>query len=431
VRSSTEHRWSLRLGVYGALVAVLGGVIFGAASAAHADSPSGSVLAAQPADPAATLANSPLGDVPDRVASMGATQFPHVYGSFVVTDNGSHIDVYLTSDDPAAESHLVSLASPGTISFKHTGHTRDQLLALHASVTRQVPALADEGIRVVSWVPGINGDGLEHIGVLNLTAADTAVLNGLFGADNITLENVQPDALGVTSGRNSDSAPWNGGDNLTSSGEGCTSGAAINYNGARYMLTAAHCYQPGWSIYNAFGGQSGPYMGYEVSRDVSYGGDDTALLSMSSSDLIWTGIVGQPVRATDTGWATNPDADVVCNEGAYWGEVCSVVQNNYLGCKWVGPYSGLSGNRYECNLVLASRIDNRIANQAGDSGGPMIRYVGGNLKVTGVVSGSDSSTQVGCQYNTQYSDVCWSTVWYTAMDEILANEYPGASLYTG
>ena len=36
-----------------------------------------------------------------------------------------------------------------------------------------------------------------------------------------------------------------------SAGEGCTSGAAINYNGARYLLTAAHCYQPGWSIYNA------------------------------------------------------------------------------------------------------------------------------------------------------------------------------------
>jgi hypothetical protein len=52
-----------------------------------------------------------------------------------------------------------------------------------------------------------------------------------------------------------------------SAGEGCSSGAAINYNGARYMLTAAHCYQPGWSIYNAFQGQAGPYMGYEASRD--------------------------------------------------------------------------------------------------------------------------------------------------------------------
>jgi hypothetical protein len=383
--------------------------------------------ASHAAPPAARLADSPLGMAPDRIGAMGAAQFPGVYGSLVITGGGTHIDIYLTSPQRAAEAKLSSLAPRGEVTFLRTSHTRRQLLALHTKITRQARSLAARGIRLVSWFPGVNGDGLEHIGVLNLSAAARATLDREFGAVNIVLSDVPPRDVPAATGRNSDSPPWNGGDNLTSSGIGCTSGAGITYGGHEYMLTAAHCYEPGWSIYNALAGQPGTFMGTESSRDVSYGGDDTALLNMSSSDLIWTGIIGQPVRVNDTGWATNPDGDVVCNEGAYSGEVCSRVQNNYYGCIWVSDYTGLSGSRYECNIVWSERLSSPyIGNQAGDSGGPMIRYVNGSLKVTGIVSAG--SGVVPCQYNTT---TCYQNDFYTAMDQILTGEYPGASLITG
>jgi hypothetical protein len=109
------------------------------------------------------------------------------------------------------------------------------------------------------------------------------------------------------------------------------------------------------------------------------------------------------------------------------GEVCSNVQNNDYGCLWVGPYAGMTGTRWECNLVKASAGSFCIANQAGDSGGPMIRYVNGALKVTGLVSAAGGN-KVTCQYN---ATTCYSTVYYTAMNEIVNTEYPGSYLVSG
>jgi len=70
--------------------------------------------------------------------------------------------VFLTSLSPAAEAQLSRLGRPGTVSFARTSHTKTQLLAVHAKVTQEVSELAAHGIDIVSWFPGINGDGLEQ-----------------------------------------------------------------------------------------------------------------------------------------------------------------------------------------------------------------------------------------------------------------------------
>ena len=122
-----------------------------------------------------------------------------------------------------------------------------------------VDFLAARGIDIVSWFPGINGDGLEHIGVVGLTAAKKRVLDRMFGASRIVLQDLsRSQAPGPTANRVDDYAPWNGGDNITSNHYGCTSGAGITYKGVQYMITAAHCYEPGWSVYNEFVGVSRP-----------------------------------------------------------------------------------------------------------------------------------------------------------------------------
>jgi Trypsin len=376
--------------------------------------------------------NSPLGLMPDKIAALGVTRLRSVYTGLVVTDGGAHLDVYLTSLTPSAEAAARRLLPAGTITFRKAPHTRLQVEAVHRQVTRDEPRLAAAGIRLVSWFPGVNGDGLENIGVLRLTKARARTLRRLFGTRNIVLHNVAPSQVPVLQvTRDADSSPWDGGDNIEArSGDysyGCTSGTAVTFEGTRYMLTAAHCFEPGWTIENAFSGHTGTKMGTEHSRDVVNGGDDTALLSMAVTGIDWTGIIGKPVQIPVAGDATNPDGDTVCDEGAYSGEVCSKVINNDYGCASYKGYVGLSGARTECNLVEATASNNGIAVQQGDSGGPMIRYIDGGLRVTGIVSaGSGSAT---CVYN--LPDTCSSTVYYTAMDEILSDEYPGSSIITG
>jgi hypothetical protein len=167
-------------------------------------------------------------------------------------------------------------------------------------------------------------------------------------------------------------------------------------------------------------------MGTETSRDIRTDGDDTALVRMPLKGNIWTGIIGKPVARPVAGDATSPNGDIVYNEGAYSGEVAVKVENNYLGCISISGYAGVPGNRRECNLVEA--VSSGIAVQEGDSGGPVIRYVGGKLMVTGIVSAGIG--RATCTYNTQHepADSCFHTLYYTAMDEILSTEYPGAQL---
>jgi hypothetical protein len=126
------------------------------------------------------------------------------------------------------------------------------------------------------------------------------------------------------------------------------------------------------------------------------------------------------------GVTTNPDGDTVYNEGSLSGQVASVVQNNYAGCASVANYTGLSDKRYECNLVWAH--SSGVAVQDGDSGGPMVRWIGGQMYLTGIVSAGNSKDPAPCTYNTQYSNVCSHDVYYTAATEIFSKEYPGASI---
>ena len=165
-------------------------------------------------------------------------------------------------------------------------------------------------------------------------------------------------------------------------------------------------------------------MGTLHSRDITNGGDDTALIRGSSSGSIWTGIIGAPVKTPISSYATNPTGFTVLNEGSYSGEVSSIIQNNSVGCVWVSGYAGLTGQRYECNLVWAH--SSGIGNQEGDSGGPMVRYVSGQLDVVGIVSLGASPTP--CSFNVTK---CFHDVYYTAMNEILQTEYPGSTLVNG
>jgi hypothetical protein len=136
-------------------------------------------------------------------------------------------------------------------------------------------------------------------------------------------------------------------------------------------------------------------------------------------------------QTLNQGAATNPDGYGVYDEGAMSGEERSVVQNNYYGCLTV-YYENIGANRKECNLVESQATGGGEAVQSGDSGGPVIRPVGGpgpgNLDpsydyISGIVSAG--SGVVTCQGNT-WSTPCYNVMYYTAATEIQSTEYPNS-----
>jgi DNA-binding beta-propeller fold protein YncE len=285
---------------------------------------------------------------------------------------------------------------------------------VQAEVTRHAAALAARGIRVVSWFPGINGDGLDHIGVTGLTRAGTRVLDRLFGAGNIALADIPRHGAPVPeSSRRSDVAPWNGGDFLYNDEGGCTAGVGITFRKHRYMITAAHCFTRGSKVYN---GDGGKLMGTVASRDQRHGGDDTELIATKPSNVLWTGATDDPAARPLIGAEGSPDGAIVCNEGAYSGELCSTVVSDDPGCIDLEK-------RVACGIDESS--SSGIASEQGDSGGPVVRYTGaGNPEVTGIVNAGNAPS-VPCADKVVK---CSRILFYTAIGQILTREYPGAKL---
>jgi Trypsin len=186
----------------------------------------------------------------------------------------------------------------------------------------------------------------------------------------------------------------------------CSTGVGIDYNGTKYMLTAAHCFDPGSTLnnlqnWNDIG--SNTYMGKVHSDDTSDKGDDIGLTTITPSGDIWTGPIGHAVSKPIYGWGTNPDGFDVYNEGAASGQLEAQVINNGYGCLYdlEGPPN--EGTRTACNLTWAYGINvgYGAANQKGDSGGPVIRYTSnGHLLVTGIVSAAPTNSKTTCRYNT-------------------------------
>ncbi len=378
-----------------------------------------------------------MGSLPSEMMSYLQTNFPLTYTAVGANLTGNGLVVYMTDETPSIQAQIVSkfstLAQSVTaysppLSFVQSANSLKSEIAtasqLESASVHQ--ALETSGVNVVTVFP--MPTGLVDVGVVGLTASGVNLLQSEFGIGTMNVHNVAPnDTPTANSSRSADTSPFSGGDgmigNIGNNQAGlCSNGPAIWISGTAYPLTAAHCYEGGVALYNwTF---SGSYMGTVHSRDVSNGGDDTALISGSSNGYVWTGVIGSATKVPIYNWATNPVGFTVYNEGAYSGEVSSVVQNNYYGCAWEGPPAGLTSNRQACNLVWTK--SSGIATQDGDSGGPVIRYASGNLEIGGIVAAGSGS--IGCQYNKP--SYCYTNLYYTAMDEILATEYPGSDLRT-
>ncbi|QQE79552.1 S1 family peptidase [Alicyclobacillus sp. SO9] len=360
-----------------------------------------------------------------KSGDIGKTQFPNLYGGVVLTNNGKHINVYLTKLSKNAEKAIRHGAKSKLFTFIKTPHSKKQLLQIHHTVSQNAKTLFSKGIHLVSNGPDIK-TGKEEINVANLTPSQKKYILKKFGKSNVEVNSVGTSSIPhLTASRSSDSAPWNGGDFITDDSTGdCTDGFGVHTTTQAFLLTAGHCYSTGTSVYNGamtLGLGSFSYMG-SVSGNGTSNEIDSALISASggSSKLIWSGSSSNPVRDAVSGTSSVVVGDQVCQSGAFDGELCGLVVQN--ADMTIYPDNGKYTFTHE---VEASNTSGGIANGAGDSGGPVFRWIGSYLYAVGTVSaGSGSTTCTNYPNNRQ----CYTNLYYENINNIL--NYFGVSINT-
>lgn len=366
--------------------------------------------------------SSPLGNEGMTADAIARSEFSNIYGGMALTNNGTHVNVYLTQLSSQTESAIEGNMPTADFTFIQTPHTLNQMLTLHQQVSSQDSSILANGIHLVLWGPDIT-TGTETLEVENLSPTDTAYLNSQFGSGNITIKNVAADQVPVPTDRSNDSSPWNGGDFITDNVTGdCTSGYGASSGSIQYLITAAHCFAANNTIYNgAMTLQIGNMnaMGWVANRDTASNGLDAELIETSadggSSNLVYTGSSTNPSRATVSGATTSPVGYQVCMDGAFEGEICGLVIQKTNIC--INETEG-STTRAVCNIVEAQNTSGGIAVGAGDSGGPVFRFNGSLLDATGIVTAGSGA--VACTNYPAGGRPCYSTLYYTDINSILS-----------
>jgi hypothetical protein len=372
-------------------ITIMSATMLAALGATGASATGASAAAMAPAHPGhAETASSQISvGTESAVSNLAARSYGAQYGGMAVIGNQRQIAVYLTDPTPAIEQAFDRLAPAGTLVFRKTSHSMRQLNAIQSSLQSKWPALRKSGTEVDEF--GSNPlTGKEDIGVVNLTASQATKLDHMYGAQAVNVFNVTPqqaDSRQVAASRIGDTAPFNGGDAImpAAHNDNCSTGFGVVIGGASRLLTAGHCFTVGTRVYNGrwlggttFTGSNAP-MGTVI--ESAYSSElDAEVVSGSGSDLIWTGPIGDPQRATVSGVGTWAVGDQVCTSGADGGEICGLTVERVNYCWFLSLH-------YDCHLTLVHGSREIVP---GDSGGPVFRFSGSSVQAVGIVSGFDS-----------------------------------------
>jgi hypothetical protein len=361
--------------------------------------------------------SDPQGNLPGRFDGLGRSYFPRIYGGVVEVDHMRHLDVYLTRQSRSAEdSFRMRTPIRGDLTFRRTSHSASYLQAVQAQLSSRASALARRGIWLAVWWPKIQS-GLEQVGVENLTLGKADTIRRMFGARSVHVFNVPPGNMPVLSaGRAYDQPPWKGGDYLANAdfSLGCSSSFGVKIKGQNRLLSAAHCYGSWTKVvnFNVDGGGSNRYIGVVRQRNSRSGQADAEAIAANSADRIYTRSVYSTHLVAINGVTGNPVGSYVNNDGAYSG------QTSLLRVVAGGFCYHPTGHRIFCNGVEAESSFARVANEAGDSGGPIIRVVSGRTYAAGIDSASIGGEGVHCKYNK--ASWCSANVVYANIDQSLA-----------
>ena len=191
------------------------------------------------------------------------------------------------------------------------------------------------------------------------------------------------------SGRRDDSAPWNAGGYIynpdASDGRTwhCTSGFAMNYNGASYVITSAHCGTPPDRFYN----YNGSLMGSSYKEDWD---KDMMLINARGYPWMFDGTATTTTHKVVHSWGYRATGELLCQSGSSSGTVCGLKTQSgdvtNQGCDSDGDCYYMHG------LTRAIQVDGRTGGQGGDSGGPVFSLDGSGVRAKGVVHGGSGTS---------------------------------------
>lgn len=401
--------------------AIIGGSFFALSAAVVGVTVPSTTVSSVTTSSSSTPVMNQAAPIGDSIQAYAASHLSGIYGGIVATQNATHIDVYLTTLDSQTESHmLASLGIPASdVTFILTPTTIMQQDALHKTVIADSQAIRASGVDLVGWGP-VTQTGEEQLRVVNPTASQIASLQQKFGP-HIEIVNVSASSEPITTDRQNDSAPWNGGDFISNGSSDCTSGIPVNNpNNTYYIITASHCFSLNQSIYNESATiplGTGNYMGVVSNVAGGTGGLDAELVNMSSSNLLYTGPTATlgTSRSAISGSESTPTGYQICDDGAFEGEYCSATVVLTNQCQYFD-----NGVYDFCGLSESTSSNSQFVGQ-GDSGGPVFLFSGTSLLVTGTITGEGGGTSATCgNWYPQTTRSCNSTMWFTDISQELS-----------
>jgi hypothetical protein len=291
--------------------------------------------------------------------------------------------------------------------------SRAKLIDASEQLTREAQLLGEQGVSVQGVGPALDGSGIT-VSVLVDSGTDiehaSTELHRRYGSIVGQVRGVErkasADDLFFTGFRFNDYAPWYGGDRISSSVGGCSTGFAAVMNSAPAMLTAAHCGGVGTAFYN--GPRSTGTFNYMGSSVYSNSGTDVNAIQVSStSNYINVGSTLSPTQLYIGSWASPVVGQYLCQSGSYTGEVCAlrVVDTAQYVCtgwflwwctSWQGPLADVI-NAFGSGSYAAGH---------GDSGGPVYLRTGSSGIAVGLVHGV-LTPNAQAVYPAYVSDTMW------------------------
>ncbi|MCF2527806.1 S1 family peptidase [Yinghuangia soli] len=356
-------------------------------------------------DPLRALANAV--DALGRPGSSGA--YTGIYAGIELDAPAKKVNIYLTDVKQSAKLLADAKRADKSIdtrlaNIKQGKHSRQDMHAARDRAFR-----SGQGLGIASISVPVDGSALV-IGVSDVAAAQQAltrpVAPGRTLAAEVGVETVfKQAAAGSDMSRRMDSVPWIAGAALgntslpQSSGWLCTSGVPTRRksDGKAFLITAAHCFADGNSVWTGWENGRRNYIGQVVARANLW---DAVAVDTTNTGLTrgmaWDGPNnGDAFVQQLTSSAYSYNGDYVCQDGFTSGVICSIrVVDQDIS--WTGsngvPHRGVEGSR------------SGTAIRGGDSGGLVFGITGSTRQARGINSwgggGTIRWTEVVDIYNT-------------------------------
>lgn len=348
------------------------------------------IAALSPAQQAAIL--DPLRAVANAAGTVGRSQWSEIYSGIRIDASAQTVTIYLTALGQKSEfladiREIDKTADLKLARFAPGGYTFTALVAASDAVMQR----RDPNIESVS-VPA-DGSAL-HVRAFDVAHAKQLLAEPASGVASLAgpvPTVVEKAEKGTDMSRLRDTPQWISGEALTQSsdsqslGWSCTSGlpARRNSDGRSFLITAAHCYGNGATVYTGWQSGGRNRIGVVTNRDNI---DDAIAIDTSSTGTTasreWDGAYGGPYQVLDVSGATfSYEGDMTCQDGYSSGIVCGLKVNNGTAT-WTGS-DGVAHRGVE-----AHQVDGLVAGRSGDSGGLVfVLQNGGSIRqARGIVS---------------------------------------------